>query len=122
MIKKQLLVFLTRIILSGFGMWLCISLFGEVDHPASALLFVAAGVIFASINATLKPLMKILALPFAIITMGISTVLLNAAMVALTIKILPGVTMPFWGEVVSSFLLSVINGLVNSVVLEYNKG
>lgn len=121
MIKKQLLVFLLRITLSAFGMWLCISLFGAVDHPASTLLFISAGVIFSLMNAVLKPLMKILVLPIAIITMGVTTILLNTAMIALTIKILPGVTMPFWGEVVSSFLLSVINGLVNSIVLEYNK-
>lgn len=121
MIKKQFLVFLLRITLSAFGMWLCISLFGDVDHPASTLFFVSAGVIFSLINAILKPLMKILVLPLAVITMGVTTILLNTAMIALTIRILPGVTMPFWGEVVSSFLLSVINGLVNSVVLEYNK-
>lgn len=121
MIKKQFLIFLIRIALSAFGMWLSIMLFGAVDHPASLLLFVSAGVIFALMNAVLKPLMKILALPFAILTMGISTIFLNTAMIAITIRILPGVTMPFWGEVVSSLLLSVINGLVNSAVLEYNK-
>ena len=121
MIKKQLLVFLLRITLSAFGMWLCISLFGTVDHPASTLLFISAGVIFALINSVLKPLMKILVLPLAILTMGITTIVLNTAMIALTIKFLPGVTMPFWGEVISSFLLSLINGLVNSIVLEYNK-
>lgn len=121
MITKQFLTFLVRVMASCLGMWFCISFFGSVDHPASTLLFIAAGVIFSLINAVLKPLMKIMALPFAIITMGISTILINTAMIALTIKILPGVTMPFWGEVVSSFLLSVINGLVNTLVLEYNK-
>ena len=121
MVKKQFLVFLIRVLLCSFGMWLCISLFGQVDHPASTWLFVAAGAIFALINAVLKPLMKILVLPIAIITMGISTIFLNTAMIAITIKILPGVSMPFWGEVMSSFLLSVINGLVNSLVLEYNR-
>lgn len=57
--------------------------------------------------------MKIFALPLAILTMGISTIIINTAMVVLTIYLLPGVEMDIWGAVISSIVLSVINSVLN---------
>ena len=121
MIKRQILVFLLRTVVSIFGMWLCITLFGHVESRADATLFVFAGVIFSLINSVVKPLAKTLALPLAIFTMGISTILINIAMLALTIYLLPGVSMDFWGVFWSSLILSLINSLANLLMPAYNK-
>lgn len=121
MIKRQILVFLLRTAVSIFGMWLCITLFGHVESRADAALFVLAGVIFSLINSIVKPLAKTLALPLAIFTMGISTILINIAMLALTIYLLPGVSMDFWGVFWSSLILSLINSLANLLMPAYNK-
>lgn len=121
MIKHQILVFLLRTVVSIFGMWLCITLFGQTDSHQDATLFILAGVIFSLINSIVKPLAKTLALPLAIITMGISTVLINIAMLALTIYLIPGVSMDFWGIFWSSLILSVINSLANLLMPSYNK-
>lgn len=121
MIKRQLLSFLLRIIISSFGMYLCITWFATTTTPLSTGLFVLAGAIFSLINSTLKPLAKLMALPLAIITTGISTLLINLGMIALTIYFLPGVTMGFWGILASSLILSLINSLVNLLIPAYNK-
>ena len=121
MIKRQIFVFLLRTIVSIFGMWLCISLFGRTESHADVALFVLAGVIFSLINSIIKPLATTLALPLAILTMGISTILINIGMLALTIYLLPGVTMDFWGIFWSSLILSLINSLANLLMPSYNK-
>ena len=41
------------------------------------------------INSIAKPLLKVFALPLAILTLGLSTLILNIAMVWLTIYLLP---------------------------------
>lgn len=121
MIKTQILVFLLRCLVSSFGMWLCISWFGSVATPSDAALFVSAGIIFSVINSVVKPLVKVMILPLAIVTMGISTFLINVGMIWLTLHFLPGVEMSFWGFAASSILMSLINGLVNLLMPSYNK-
>ncbi len=121
MIKQQLLIFALRCLASSFGMWLCITWFGKVSVPTDLALFLIAGVIFSFINSIIKPLAKTMILPLAIITMGISTLLINIGMVWLTLKLLPGIDMRLWGIIATSLILSLINSLVNFVAPAYNE-
>ena len=123
MIKQQILVFLLRWLVSSAGMWLCITLFGRVQDgfEASFWLYAAAGLIFSLVNSVVKPLVTTLSLPLIIISMGIFTILLNIAMVGLTIWILPHVTMDFPAAALSTLVMSLINSLVNFLVPAYNK-
>ena len=76
-------------------------------------LYAAAGLIFSVINTVIKPVAIILSLPMIFLTLGLFTILVNAAMVGLTIWILPGVQMTFGGAICSCLLISLINFLVN---------
>ena len=123
MIKKQILTFFLRWIASSFGMYLCISWLGTISSESYEafsqpwLLFAVAGLIFSLVNSIVKPLVKILALPLAILTMGISTIIINTAMVILTIHLLPGVEMSFWGAFLSSAIMSVVNAALNLIII-----
>lgn len=103
-------------------MYLCITWLGMVDSAALDtfakpwMLFALAGLIFSLVNSIVKPLIKVLALPLAILTMGISTLVINTAMVILTIHLLPGVEMSVWGALVSSLILSLINTGLNLII------
>lgn len=120
MIKQQFLVFLLRWIASSFGMFLCLSWFGTVSSTeaffAPWILYIVAGLIFSLANSFIKPLMKTMALPLAILTMGVSTAIINTLIVILTIHLLPGVTMDLLGAVLSSIILSSINAIINLVI------
>lgn len=120
MIRHQFLTLLIRIAVSSVGMWLCITWFARVSSPVDGALFIIAGAIFSLINSIIKPLLKLMALPLAILTMGISTIIINVAMIKLTLSLLPGIEMDFWGALASSFILSLINSLVNLLVPAYN--
>lgn len=122
MIKMQFFAFVLRWLASSVGMYLCITWLGEItpgsqaDQTDAWFLYMAAGLIFSLINSIVKPLVKILALPLAILTMGISTLIINTAMVVITIHLLPGVEMSFGGALVSSIVLSLINGALNFLI------
>ena len=120
MIKQQFFVFLLRWLASSFGMFLCISWFGTVNSPetfaAPWILYTVAGLLFSLVNSFVKPLIKTMALPLAILTMGISTVIINTLMVVVTIWLLPGVEMDLLGVALSSIILNVINALLNLLV------
>jgi len=103
-------------------MWICITWFGEIAEGTETIwLYVAAGLIFSLANTVVKPILTIFALPFIILTMGIFVLILNAAMVGLTIWLLPDVHMTFWSAFISSIVISIINLLVNLLVPAYNK-
>lgn len=121
MVKQQIFVFFLRWLASTFGMWLCINWFGEITRDTNLVFFAIAGLVFSVVNSVVKPLATIFALPLIIFTSGIATILLNIAMVALTIWLLPGVSMHFWQIVLTTLIMSLINWLVNFLVPSYNK-
>ena len=118
MIKKQFKGFLLRWVVASIAMLVCLNVFGHFDDSAWLLehtwwYYVLAGLVFSLVNTLIKPLATILALPMMVITFGAFTLVINALMMALTIKILPGVNMSFWGIVGSCVTVSVINWLAN---------
>ena len=121
MIKNQIIAFLLRWALSTLGMWISISLFGTIIGDYDIWLFVFAGFVFSLVNALVRPLATTFALPLIALTMGLFTILINTAMVALTVWIIPEVTMDFWGATLSSIVMSIANGLVNFWLTAYNK-
>ena len=121
MIKRQILAFLLRWLTSSVAMYVCINCFGTFADGSEAVrtswgFYVIAGLVFSLVNTIVKPIATIFALPLLLVTLGLFTLILNAAMVALTIWIMPDVTMTFWGAIESCLLISLINFLVNLVV------
>lgn len=122
MIKKQIFTFFLRWIASSLGMYLCITWLGTISPEATGafserwMIFATAGLIFSVVNSIVKPLIKVFALPLAILTMGISTIIINTAMVILTIHLLPGVEMGIWGAAISSAIMSVIHAGLNLLI------
>ncbi len=121
MIKKQITTFLVRWLISTVAMYICINMFGIFEEGAEWLktsfwLYVAAGLIFSLVNSVVKPIATIFSLPLLFLTLGLFTVILNAGMVALTILMIPDVSMTFWGAIGSCLVISLINFLVNLAV------
>ena len=118
MVKRQLLSFALRWFVSSVAMYICINCFatfveGSEGMRSSFWLYAVAGLIFSIVNTVVKPVMTIFALPFIFLTLGLFTVIVNAAMVGLTIWLMPDVKMTFWGAIESCLLISLINYLVN---------
>lgn len=121
MIKRQIIAFILGWALSTLGMWISITLFGVITGNSDFWLFVLAGLIFSIVNTVIRPLATVFSLPLIILSLGMFTIIINTAMVALTIWIMPNVTMDFWGAVLSSIVMSIANGLVNFGLSPYNR-
>ena len=121
MIKRQILTFLLRWLLSSIAMYICIVCFAEFKEGHEYLqnswqYYAMAGLVSALIHSFVRPIVTIFALPVLFITLGIFTIIINAAMVALTIWIMPNVTISFWGAVGGCIVISIFNYLVNLVL------
>ena len=118
MIRRQFLAFVFRWLVSTVAMYVCINIFAtfaeEFEYLRGSVgFYMLAGLVFSLVNSFVRPIATILSLPLLRITLGVFTLILNTAMVALTIWILPQVHMGFWGAVGSCLTISLINFLVN---------
>jgi len=106
----------------GAAVWLLdgITLTGESDSD-KVLTLLGVGLIFGVVNAVVRPIVKLLSLPFIILSLGLLIFVINAAMLMLTSKIADGLDLGFnvdqfwwtaiWGAVIisiASTLLSVV--------------
>ncbi len=78
--------------------------------------FVAAlvlAVVLGAINAILRPVLVVLALPITIMTLGLFVLVINALLVLLSAKIVPGFTVTGFG---AAFLFGIVLAVVNWVL------
>jgi putative membrane protein len=90
------------------------------DSPETVIIF---GLIAGVINAFIKPVVSLLALPITCLTFGLFAIVVNAGLFAFGAWITDSVfdadlTINFWGAIVGSILASLASGLIFSVVDE----
>jgi putative membrane protein len=86
-----------------------------VDHVWPAL--VVAGVVLGVLDLLVKPIIKILALPFVILTLGLLLVVINAAMLGLMAWLVPGVSLSgFWAAVEAAIIVSIVSWIAITIL------
>jgi len=76
--------FLLRLLVNAAALWVAIQLVDGIEHRGSwwSLLFVA--LVFGVLNASVRPLLKLLTLPILILSLGLFIFVINALMLRLT--------------------------------------
>jgi len=118
--KQQIPVFIIRWVLSSFGLWIAVRLLGSgyenVEITAGISGYLVAGFIFSIVNSVLKPLAVILSLPAILLTLGLFMLVVNGALVYLSILLSPGIEMSFFNSILTGIILSLINYIVSAAV------
>ena len=80
-----------------------------ITVPSAFLLAIVLGLI----NIFIKPLIFILTLPINILTLGLFSLVINAAMILLAAKIVPNfIVTSFWSALFFSIILSIITTML----------
>lgn len=115
--KQQLTRFLLRWLVSALGLWIAASLLSSVSYENNIGVIVIAGLVLAIINAILKPLIIILALPALLITLGLFMLVINGFTVFLVSKLYtPLHVTNFWAAVLAGVIIGLVNYLVTTIV------
>jgi putative membrane protein len=87
------------------------------------ILGIAAFALFmALINASIKPIVHLISLPFAILTLGILTLIINwlfmrlASWLAVSLFGVGVYIDGFWWSVIGSLIMTIVSGIVSAVV------
>lgn len=76
-----------------------------------------AALVVGLINTFIKPVAQLISLPISILTLGIFALLVNAALLALAAKFVPGFEINgFWAAFWGTILLSIVNSLIGNFI------
>jgi putative membrane protein len=110
--------FLLRAAISALGFWVASLVLPGIAFESPNRLAIAA-LLLGVVNAIVRPIAFILTLPLTLMTLGLFLFVLNAAMVGLVARLVPGFTISgFWtamGAAVIVWIVSWIgSGLIGS--------
>jgi putative membrane protein len=78
-----------------------------------------ASALFGLLNISIKPVLVILTLPINILTLGLFTFIINAAILGLTAALLPGfVIYGFWPALGGAIIISLVSIVLNMLLTE----
>ena len=129
------MTFLLRVIVNAVAIWAAAALlpgmaitsgdtvFTGLGPTASAVIsYLVIGLIFGLVNAIIKPLIEVIALPITCLSLGLFTIVINAAMVSLTswvsqfTPIRLEIDSFLWTAVLASIIIAVVSLVLNFFV------
>ncbi len=113
-----------RLIVNGLALWVATEFVDGVTVTADTtsnqvVTLLLVGLIFAVVNAVIKPVVQLLSLPLLILTLGLFTLVVNALMFWLTSWFADKVGLAFhvdgffWEAVLGALVVSVVSWLLN---------
>lgn len=113
MIKK----FLLRWLVNFLGLWTAATLLTGIQYSEHIRVLVWAALIFSFVNALLKPLILVLSLPAIILTLGLFTLVINAAMLYVVTLLYHKFTITsFWTALAAVIIMWLVNYLLNDLL------
>ena len=114
--------FLLRWIINGVALYIAISLLPGLklaDESAAAYVWIA--LIFGLLNASVRPILKLLTCPLILLTLGLFTLVVNTAMFYLTRWVgdffsLELIIDSFWAAFLGALIVSVVSVLLTFVL------
>ena len=121
--------FLIRVVVNGLALWVAALVVpgvnlatgdGSWTNKLLTVLFVA--LVFGVINAFVKPVVKLLSLPFIVLTLGLFTFIVNAFMLQITEWICDWLVLDFtideffWDAVLAAVVITFVSWLLNIVL------
>jgi putative membrane protein len=119
--------FLLKVIINAVAIWLATLLLSGLDVVGGdsdlqrVLVFLGVALVFGLVNAIVKPIVKLLSLPLYILTLGLFTIVVNAAMLWLVGWLSEqtdyGLRIDsFWTALVGALIVSVASFVMSLVV------
>ena len=106
-----------RLLATAAAFWVAAQIVPGITHTGSAFGLLGVAVVFGVVNALIAPFVKLFALPFILVTLGLFALVVNALMLMLTGWLAGGLNLGlavagFWPAFLGSIVISVVSALV----------
>lgn len=122
---RPMIRFAIKVVLMAGVFWVVtqvlegVEVIGNPDAPlGEAGTFLWIALIFALVNAVVGPVLRLLSLPFVVLTLGLFLLVVNAALLGLTAALTDRLTVDGFGAAVLGGLLLAIGGWVADQLVE----
>jgi putative membrane protein len=106
--------FLLRAAISALGLWVASLVLPGIAFAGGKLAIAGAARV---VNALVRPIAFILTLPLTLVTLGLFLFVLNAAMVGLVARLVPGFTISgFWTAMGAAVIVWLVSWLGSSLI------
>ena len=99
-----------RLLINAAALWIAALLVGGIDLSDDLGAVLVVALVFGLINALLRPIAKLLSFPLIVLTLGLFTLVVNAAMLLLTDALTDGLEVDGFG---SALLGAIVTSLVS---------
>lgn len=112
--------FLVIVALNAAAAWLTVWLVPGLSYSGEWWRWVMFGAVIGLINATIKPVAKLLTIPIRILTLGLFTLVLNVGLMTVAIWIANDADVglsadSIWAALLGGFVLTVVGSILNLV-------
>ncbi|MDJ0885532.1 MAG: phage holin family protein [Desulfobacterales bacterium] len=108
--------FFVRWLILGFSISVAAYLIDGI-HVSGVLSAFAAAAMLGILNAVFRPIALIITLPINILSLGLFTFVINAAMLKMASSLIPGFdVVGFWSAVFGALFISVVSFVINAFI------
>jgi putative membrane protein len=110
--------FVVRTLVNAAALWVATQIVPGVTFDGGLMAFLGVALVFGVINATLRPLTKILTFPLIIVTLGIFALIVNGLMLWLTSSLSASLGLGFhvsgfWAAFFGALVVSIVSALLS---------
>ena len=110
--------FLIRLLVNAAALWVATRIVPGVTFDGGVLPFLAVALVFGVINATLRPVTKILTFPLILLTLGLFALVVNGLMLWLTSSLSVSLGLGFhvsgfWPAFFGALVVSIVSALLS---------
>jgi len=110
--------FIIRLLVNAAALWVATRIVPGVTFDGGLIPFLGVALVFGVINATLRPLTKILTFPLIIVTLGIFALVVNGLMLWLTSSLSSSFGLGFhvsgfWAAFFGALVVSIVSALLS---------
>jgi putative membrane protein len=110
--------FLLRVVLNTVAVLLAARIVPGI-YVASPTAAILAGIVLGVINATIKPALIVLTLPFTLLTLGLFIFLINALCLGLVAWLVPGFGVHGFGAALfGSVFISIVSWILSALLID----
>lgn len=114
--------FIIKVLVGGAALWVADRLISGIELTGDVWQILLIALVFGIVNALLKPLVKILSIPFLIITLGLFAIVINMLMLAITAGLMENLTVDgFLAAFLGSLVISIVTAVLNFIIPDSNE-
>lgn len=118
---------LIRWVIVAFAFWVAVTLVPGLEKDGNIVTWFLVAAIFGLVNAVIRPFVLLLSCPLVVLTLGLFVLIVNWAMLSLTIWISSSVfslgftSDGFWSTFFGAIVISIVSGILSIFLKDSNE-